>query len=170
MTQNAATVNPISPARQRVRTPGKYLVLFTVAIVSVISFIAYASTKMIEQRSAVASLEFRKDHEGARTAYFPLPEFLIDLAPDRNGRTTYLKMRAIIQLSDMATAETARQLEAAEPAIRERLTFFLRELQPEDFDGSEDMVRIKRELLRRVNIVIAPAEAADVIVEEIVIQ
>jgi len=92
------------------------------------------------------------------------------LSPDLNGRTAYLKMRASIALSDVETNKVAEQIEAAQPVVVERLTFFLRELRPEDFQGSQGMALIKREMLRRVNLVIAPSSAGEIIIEELVIQ
>ena len=86
------------------------------------------------------------------------------------GRTTYLKMRAAIVLNQEDVKEIATTIDAVRPAVLERLTFFMRELRPEDFQGSEGMARVKREMVRRVNVVIAPERIGDVVIEEIVIQ
>lgn len=170
MAQNATIKTGIQTGRVRVRTPGKYVVLFLFAPVILVALGAGLWLNTVSHHSASAALEYRKTSNGEKAAYFALPIFLVDLSPDANGRTAYLKMRASISLGEKDAAGAAVQLEAVRPAMTERLTFFLRELTPEDFDGSEGMARVKREMLRRVNLLIAPASANDVIIEELVIQ
>ena len=154
----------------RVRTPGKYIILSLFLPVMLVALGAGIWLDVVSKRSALAALEYRKSESGIETAYFTLPEFLVDLSPDLNGRTTYLKMRASIVLNEEDVKEIAMTIDAVRPAVLERLTFFMRELRPEDFQGSEGMARVKREMVRRINIVIAPERIGDVVIEEIVIQ
>ena len=46
---------------------------------------------------------------------------------------------------------------------------FLRELRPEDLAGSQGSYQLRMEILRRVNLVIAPAKANAVLIEEMLI-
>jgi flagellar FliL protein len=46
---------------------------------------------------------------------------------------------------------------------------FLRELRPEDLSGSQGSYQLRMEILRRVNLVIAPAKANAVLIEEMLI-
>lgn len=170
MAQNAALANGSGRVRVRVRTPGKYVVLFFFVPTAIIAVGAGLLLNMLDRRPDVAAVEYRQTESGEKAAYFTLPAFLVDLTPDLNGRTAYLKMRASIVLRDETATETAEQINAVQPAVVERLTFFLRELRPEDFQGSEGMARVKREMLRRVNLAIAPAAADEVVIEELVIQ
>lgn len=170
MAQNAALASGMSGARVRVRTPGKYILLFLYFPVVIVAVGSGLWLNMVEQRAVLAALEYRMSVSGEKEAYFALPEFLVDLAPDRNGRTAYLKMKVSLALRGEGAKKTAEQIDAVKPGVIERMTFFLRELRPEDFEGSEGMARVKREMLRRVNLVIAPAEADEVVVEELVIQ
>lgn len=170
MAQNAALANGMKGARLRVRTPGKYIILFLYFPVVMVAIGSGLWLTWVEQRAAVAALEYRRSVSGEKVAYFTLPEFLVDLSPDLNGRTAYLKMNASIALRGAVSVERAATIDEAQPALIERLTFFLRELRPEDFDGSEGMARVKREMLRRVNLVIAPESADEVVIEELVIQ
>lgn len=170
MAQNAALAGGMGGARMRVRTPGKYIALILYFPVVIVAIGSGLWLNMVEQRAALATLEYRRSTSGEKEAYFGLPEFLVDLAPDRNGRTAYLKMRVSLALRGEEAKKTAEKIDAVKPGVIERLTFFLRELRPEDFEGSEGMARVKREMLRRVNLVIAPASADEVVVEELVIQ
>ncbi len=171
MSQASAIVNAIpGNARVRVRTPGKYIVLWLFAPVFLVAIGAGLWLNVKSRETQIAALEFRTNASGDEGAYFTLPEFLVDLSPDRNGRTAYLKMQAAVALNGADAETVASVIETKQPLVVERLTFFLRELRPEDFAGSESMARVKREMARRVNLVIAPEVARDVVIEDLVIQ
>ncbi len=151
--------------RKRVRTPGKHIVLFSLAV----TFMLALSTTML--RSANVRLphyalpEFSVAQDGQ---HFSPPEtYLTDLAPDATGRIAYLKLTAKVAARDAAALA---EIKEKAPLIKERISFFLRELSPEDFDGSEGMARIKAELLKRASLPLAPGSAVDVVIEDIVIQ
>jgi flagellar FliL protein len=156
--------------RVRAHTPGKYIVLILFVPVSLVAVGAGLWLSYAERRAAFAVIEYRNSIDGVRDAYYPMPEFLVDLRADADGRTAYLRLKMSILLDRAELSDSVERIDAFKPALTERLTFFLRELRPEDFDGSEQMMRVKAEMLRRVNLVLAPYEAGDVIIEEIVIQ
>ena len=162
------TNTPSTGDRERVRTPGKYIVLAVgVSLCFVAGIVVFAERTQVfagRPQPAIETVKVGKTH------YAPLPEFLIDLSPDRDGRVAYLKLSASIVVKSGQQQETLQQIGAAQPYIIERTTFFLRELQPEDFRGSEGMARVKRELLRRINLVLGPAKADDVVINDLVIQ
>jgi len=154
--------------RVRVRTPGKYIVLSVLAALSVVAVsVTIADRAPLFTTQSQTALETVKV---GKTHYVPLPEFLIDLSPDRSGRITYLKMSTSIVVKRGQEQQTLERIAAVQPYIIERTTFFLRELQPEDFHGSEGMARVKGELLRRVNLVLGPVKADDVVINDLVIQ
>lgn len=165
-----AHTNNLHDGRVRVHTPGKYIVLFLFLPVSFVALGAGMWLSFEERRAAFAAVEYRKSVSGARQAYYPLPDFLVDLRTDSDGRTAYLRLKASVLLANEELPGTVERIDAVKPALVERLTFFLRELQPEDFDDSDDMARLKTELLRRVNLVLAPHSAGDVVIEDILIQ
>lgn len=155
-------IAPATGARRRVRTPGKHIVLFTLAA----TFMLALSTSAI--RSARLSAP-ATGHTAASDGglYAPPVEFLVDLSPDRLGRISYLKLDVkIVAMDAAALAEIVEKT----PLINERVSFFLRELSPEDFEGVEGMARVKAELLKRVGLPLTPGAARDVVIESIVIQ
>jgi flagellar basal body-associated protein FliL len=152
-----------TPERVRVRTPGKHIVLFVAAALAV----AGAGLNFMNSADAPSARPPRI--VAGKTQRLPLDAFLVDLAPDRSGRTAYLKLEAVVEFASSDTAGAARmQQETA--AVRERLSFLLRGLTPDDFAGADGMARVKTEMLRRVNLVIAPEKAADVVITDLVIQ
>ena len=148
---------------QRVRTPGKHIVLFVVAAALMLSL----STSVLNSGDLSASRETRSFKRQGEVSYAAFDPILVDLSPDQRGRITYLKLTPTIAAD---TEEALVAIEARRDIIRERFTFLLRALSPEDLDDTEDMARLKEELVERVNIVIAPARASEVVVNELVIQ
>lgn len=146
--------------RKRVRTPGKHIVLFALAA----TFILTVATTAI--RSGEVTLP---DYEiGATSGNYSLAqEFIVDLAPDASGRAGFLKLR----LSLLASSRTAlAEIEDNSAQIRERVSFFLRELSGEDFAGTEATERVKAELLKRARLPVSDGAVKDVVIDEIVIQ
>ena len=170
MAQETALINNSYTNRVRVRTPGKYVVLFLFAPVVFVALGAGLWLNYVNERSRLASLEYRMSQTGIETAYYELPEILVDLAPDSDGRKVYLKLNASVVLNEEKTRKTAKNIAALQPVITERLMFFLRIMRPEDFQGSEALERLKVELEKRVNLVIAPDKVDAVIIEDLVIQ
>jgi flagellar basal body-associated protein FliL len=151
-------------ARVRVRTPGKHIVLFGLAA----TFMLALSTSVItsgNMRLPHYELPERAAADG--NFYAPAEEFLLDLSPDRFGRISYLKMNArLVALDGAALSEIKNK----QPYIKERIAFFLRELSPEDFEGTEAMARVKAEMLKRANLPLASGGASDIVIDAIVIQ
>ncbi|MEX0645569.1 MAG: flagellar basal body-associated FliL family protein, partial [Parvularculaceae bacterium] len=152
------------------RTPGKSIVqatgaglLMVFGATSLLRDLEYAPPINIGVKSAAGVATGRAD-------LVPLRELLVDLAPDRSGRLAYMNMSASIALPAKTGARVIERVKEAEPQIAERITFMLRGLSPEDFDGAAGMKRVKAEMLRRVNLVIAPDVAADVIISDLIIQ
>lgn len=153
------TVGAAASPRIRVRTPGKHIVLFSLAVTFMIgvSTLVLSRAELSLQRSPFAS------DEGARVQ----ETFIADLAPDAAGRLRMLRLSIEV---DLASGAARAALEAKRPQLRERLAFFLRELTPEDLDGSDAQMRLKAELLRRVNLTLGPDAANEVLVQSMLIQ
>ncbi|MCB2112901.1 MAG: flagellar basal body-associated FliL family protein [Parvularculaceae bacterium] len=150
--------------RVRVRTPGKHIVLFALAV----TFMFGLSTTALRSNRI-----FPPDYIGAGAKedggalLTPEFDFLTDLAPDATGRTAFLKARIKIVARD---ADALDELAGRRAFIQERIGFFLRGLTPEDFEGSDGVARIKAELRKRANIAAESDAASDVVIEDLVIQ
>ena len=62
------------------------------------------------------------------------------------------------------------QIKPAMPRITDLFQTYLRELRSSDISGSAGLFRLKEEMLRRVNLAVAPAAVNTVLFREIVIQ
>lgn len=153
----------------RVRMPGKYIVLAIGAVVSAV----VAGTSVIERAGPVFSRNALTTLDSVRVGkktYVQLPDFLVDLSPDRQGRVAYLKLSASLVFEGQNDEQALQRFSELEPYISERATFFLRALKPEDFRGTERMNLVKAELLERINAVLGPSAAEEVVIGALVIQ
>lgn len=98
--------------------------------------------------------------------FMTLPDLIVNIAT-ADSRPAYLKLRLTLQAKDMETAEA---IEPLLPRILDQYTGFLRELRMEDIAGSAGYSRLQLELLKRVNLAIAPAQVDAVLIEEMLVQ
>ncbi|MBV9509435.1 MAG: flagellar basal body-associated FliL family protein, partial [Caulobacteraceae bacterium] len=83
-----------------------------------------------------------------------------------DGRPTFLKLKLTFELPDPSMADT---LDENMPRLQDMFQTFLRELRPEDLQGSQGSYQLRMELKRRVDLVIAPAQINNVLIEEMLI-
>jgi flagellar FliL protein len=97
--------------------------------------------------------------------FYTLPDVVVNMQT-ADGRPTFLKLKLTLELPDQATVDA---LDPNMPRLQDMFQTFLRELRPEDLSGSQGSYQLRMEILRRVNLVIAPAKANAVLIEEMLI-
>ena len=92
-----------------------------------------------------------------------------DASPPEKSRPPqhYLKMRIALQVRDK---ESVPMIEAAMPRILDGFQTFLRELRPEDLEGSQGMLNLREELIRRLALATQEPVVKDVLFREIIVQ
>ena len=104
--------------------------------------------------------------QGENVVFVTMPEMLVNIGgPD--GRPSFLKLKLTIEAPNDATATT---LTTQLPRVSDEFNGFLRELRTDDLAGSAGAYRLRLELLRRVNLAIAPAQVNAVLIEEMMVQ
>ncbi len=99
------------------------------------------------------------------TTYLSLPNMVANIqSPD--GRASYLKLKLTFECPD---DDTVTALTENMPRINDVMQGFLRELRPEDLSGSQGNYQLRLEILRRVNLVLAPHKINAVLIEEMLI-
>jgi len=102
----------------------------------------------------------------AQLVFYDLPEILVTL--NSNGRkTNYLKLKVALELNGSQGVE---RLDTVMPRIIDTFQVYLRELRVEDLDGSAGLLRLKEELLVRVNAAVRPVRVSDVLFKEMLVQ
>ena len=86
--------------------------------------------------------------------FYTLPDIVVNMQT-ADGKPTFLKLKLTFELPDHDTADA---LEPNMPRLQDMFQTFLRELRPEDLSGSQGTYQLRMEILRRVNLVIAPVQ------------
>lgn len=94
--------------------------------------------------------------------YFTLPDVVANIAsPD--GHASYLKLKLTFECAD---DDTVQLLTDSMPRVNDVLQGFMSELRPEDLSSSAGDYQLRLEILRRINLVLAPHKINAVLIEE----
>jgi flagellar FliL protein len=110
-----------------------------------------------------ASAEAAAEH----AVFFDMPELLVNMTGGTDKPENMLKLSLSLELPN---AEATAKVQAAMPRIIDSAQVFLRELRLDDLQGSAGMLRLREELLRRIDAAVAPVEVRDVLFKEIIVQ
>ena len=97
--------------------------------------------------------------------FYTLPDIVVNMQT-ADGRPTFLKLKLTFELPDEEAVEV---LTPNMPRLQDMFQTFLRELRPEDLQGSQGSYQLRMEILRRVNLVVAPTKVNAVLIEEMLI-
>ncbi|MBS0334788.1 MAG: flagellar basal body-associated FliL family protein, partial [Proteobacteria bacterium] len=98
--------------------------------------------------------------------FYTIPDVVVNMQT-ADGRPTFLKLKLTLE---MPNQDAVDELEPNMPRLQDMFQTFLRELRPEDLSGSQGSYQLRMEILRRVNLVLAPnAKANAVLIEEMLI-
>ena len=99
------------------------------------------------------------------TTYFTLPDTIANIQA-ADGHASYLKLKLTFECADDDTVDA---LTDNMPRINDVLQGFIRELRPEDLSGSEGNYQLRLEILRRINLVVAPHKINAVLIESMIV-
>jgi flagellar FliL protein len=99
--------------------------------------------------------------------FLDVPEVLVNLVGAPGERIQYLKVKVVLEVKEEKQVET---IKPTMPRVSDIFQTYMRELRPSDLNGSAGLFRLKEELTRRVNVVVAPSQVNAVLFKEIVIQ
>ena len=97
--------------------------------------------------------------------FYTIPDVVVNMQT-ADGRPSFLKLKLTLELPDHDTADI---LNPNMPRLQDMFQVFLRELRPEDLAGSQGGFQLRTEILRRVNLTIAPSKANAVLIEEMLV-
>lgn len=104
--------------------------------------------------------------EGAADVYVEAPAMLVNLR-SADGQTRYLKLRFILVAANAAKAD---EIKDKLPSILDALQPFLRELRPEDLNGSAAVFRVKEEMMVRARSVFGADAVRNILIQDLVQQ
>jgi flagellar FliL protein len=99
--------------------------------------------------------------------FYDLPEMLVNLNTGSGKRKTYLKVLISLELE---STDAVAEIEQVMPRIVDSFQVYLRDLRVEDLQGSAGLMRLKEELLTRLNATARPVKINDVLFREMLVQ
>jgi flagellar FliL protein len=101
-----------------------------------------------------------------KVAFSDMQDILVNIQGN-DGTPAYLKLGLSLELEDDAQKTAIQPLM---PRITDQFQAYLRELRLDDLKGSAGVLRLKEELLRRINVAAAPYRIRDVLLKEMIVQ
>ncbi len=98
--------------------------------------------------------------------FYDVPDILVNIQ-GADSAPAYLKLSVSLELDG---PEEAAGMKALMPRIVDEFQGYLRELRMDDLKGSAGVVRLKEELLRRINASAAPYRVRDVLLKQMLVQ
>jgi flagellar FliL protein len=158
MPNEAMVPAPDTPGRWRRRTP-----LLAGAAAALLLVAAGAGYMLLGRGGGDTTAATASD---AATVYVDAPAMLVNLH-SADGQARFLKLRFIIVAANAAKGE---EIKARLPAILDALQPFLRELRPEDLNGSAAVFRVKEEMMVRTTSLFGPGAVRDILIQDLVQQ
>ena len=103
-----------------------------------------------------------------KMVFFDLPEITANLASvPGQDRPVYLRLKVAVEVAD---AKMVSEIQPLMPRIIDNFQVFLRELRPQDLEGSAGLYRLKEELVRRINAAVYPARIEAILFKDVLVQ
>jgi len=99
-------------------------------------------------------------------AFYDIPDIIVNIQTV-DGTPAYLKLGVSLEINN---AEEKNGLQVVMPRVVDQFQSYLRELRMDDLKGSAGVLRLKEELLRRINVAAAPYKIRDVLLKEMIVQ
>lgn len=101
-----------------------------------------------------------------QVSFFDMPDIVVNIQ-SADGAPAYLKLSVSLELSN---DEEKTGIQPLMPRVVDQFQSYLRELRIDDLKGSAGVLRLKEELLRRINVAAAPYHVKDVLLKEMIVQ
>jgi flagellar FliL protein len=99
-------------------------------------------------------------------AFYDVPDIIVNIQTV-DGTPAFLKLGLSLELKN---EEAKTGITAVMPRVVDQFQAYLRELRIDDLKGSQGVLRLKEELLRRINVAAAPYKVHDVLLKEMIVQ
>ncbi|HSM97353.1 MAG TPA: flagellar basal body-associated FliL family protein [Rhizomicrobium sp.] len=101
-----------------------------------------------------------------QVAFYEMPDIVVNIQ-SADGNPAYLKLAVALELTG---ADEKAGIQPLMPRVVDQFQGYLRELRVDDLKGSAGVLRLKEELLRRINVATAPFAVKDVLLKEMIVQ
>ncbi len=152
---------------QSLKKSKKKLIIIAILLVLVISIgvgtLFYFKKQLAdEEKKKEEALKMSQQE----VVYYDLESMIVNLNTDSN-RESFLKIKITLEVEGSKNLEAVKKFS---PKIADSFQLYLRELRPEDMQGSIGLYRLRGELLLRINKVIYPAHVNDILFKDVLVQ
>ena len=102
-----------------------------------------------------------------QVVFYDMPDIVVNIQSSESTTPVYLKLSVSLELE---APQEKPGIQALMPRIVDQFQSYLRELRIDDLHGSAGVLRVKEELLRRINAAAAPYPVRDVLLKEMIVQ
>ena len=157
-----------SGGRRKRRFSGKKVFLFLIlpAVLAIGVAGIFGLSMFTEEKSGEQAVQEEAHTNPSEAFYYDLPDLLVNLNT-QGKQPRYLKLLVSLEVHD---EETLLKMEKLLPRIIDRFQVYLRELRLEDLKGSAGLLRLKEELLIRVQRAAGVIKVNDVLFKEMLVQ
>lgn len=144
------------------------MVIIVALVLTLCGGVAYLFTAFFRTQSDGSDIAGNSGHSSTQKHvedFYDMEEMVVNLASSTNQRR-YLKLRVSFRL---ASAQDNQAVVDNSRAIQDSFSVFLKELRAEDLSSSGATIRLKEELMKRVNKIIYPSEVRDLLFKEILV-
>lgn len=127
---------------------------------------AYVFLTPAEESASASADTYKPPLTPPTIAYYDVPEIIVNIQT-AEGAPAYLKLGVSLELN---SPEEKNGLQVLMPRVVDQFQAYLRELRVDDLKGSAGVMRLKEELLRRINLAAAPYQVRDVLLKEMIVQ
>ena len=101
-------------------------------------------------------------------SFVDIKEMTVNLAAEPNQeKPRFLKLKVALEVKD---PKIVTEVQPLLPRVEDIFQVFVRELRASDLEGSGGIYRLREELLRRVNVAVAPSRVDAVLFKEVIVQ
>ncbi len=157
------------PMGGRKRLSGKKLVLFILLpLILVLGAGAglYVTGILGGAKGGEEAQAVQRSDQPRQPVYYDVPDILANLRSD-GPRPVYLKISISLELDRV---EDRAAVDKVLPRVIDTFQVYLRELRPDQLQGSAGLIRLREELLSRINVAVRPVQVRDVLFKEMLIQ
>jgi flagellar FliL protein len=130
-------------------------------------YLLWPSSNKAADEAAIANVQTGAPNlPPADAVFFDIPDIIVNIQT-ADSTPAFLKLSVSLELEKI---DAKASVEPVLPRIVDQFQTYLRELRVEDLRGSAGVMRLKEELLRRVNLAVAPTPVRDVLLKEMIVQ
>ena len=146
----------------------RLLIIIGAAVIAVllIGGVLYFVLGVGKSKDAASTAAGTAAAAAAETFIFNLPEMVVNLNTGTQA-PAFMKVTVALEVQDQAMMT---QIQPRMAKVVDAFQVYMRELRPSDLQGSAGIYRLKEELLRRVNVAVAPAQVQGILFKEILVQ